>query len=74
MFLGVLALISEKVLWPKAVQVCLGARSCGLVGVLASRMFDNPKVTMLSIGMAAAYGPLVYHDLQISPASLDVFL
>jgi tetratricopeptide (TPR) repeat protein len=73
-FLGLLMRISENVTWLKAVQVALGAASCVLIGVLASRVFQDARVTVVSAAIAALYGPLVYYDLQISPASLDVFL
>jgi len=73
-FLGLLMRISESITWLKAVQVALGAASCVLIGALASRVFQDARVTVLSAAIAVLYGPLVYYDLQISPASLDVFL
>lgn len=73
LFLGLLALVSEHALWLKAVQIALGAASCALVTRVAARVFDDRRVTLLSGGIAALYGPLVYYDLQASPASLDVF-
>ncbi len=73
-FLGLLMQVSQSVTWLKAAQVALGTASCVLVGVLASRLFQDARVTLLAAATAALYGPLVYYDLQISPASLDVFL
>jgi len=73
-FLGLLMQISESLSWLKVAQVVLGTASCVLVGVLAARLFHDARVTLLSAAFAALYGPLVYYDLQISPATLDVFL
>ena len=74
LFLGVLTLLSKEAVLAKLVQIGLGTLSCALVGLLAARLFAQPRVTLLSIAVAAVYGPLVYYDLQISPATLDVFL
>ena len=74
LFLGLLSRISESALWFKAVQIGLGTLTCILIGMVASRLFGNPRVSQLSVGIAAVYGPLVDYDLQISPASLDVCL
>lgn len=73
-FLGLLSTISSSITWLKLAQVVLGTASCALVGVLARRTFDDARVAYAATAIAALYGPLVYYDLQISPASLDVFL
>jgi tetratricopeptide (TPR) repeat protein len=73
-FLGLLMRLSESITWLKAAQVALGAASCVWIALLAARVFQDPRVTAISAMTAALYGPLVYYDLQISPASLDVFL
>jgi len=73
-FLGLLTRVSGALVWLEAAQVVLGTASCVLVGMLASRLFRSERVAVLSAAIAALYGPLVYYDLQISPATLDVFL
>ena len=74
LFLGVLTLLSEEAVLVKVVQIGIGTLTCALVGLLAARLFEQRRVTLLSLAIAAAYGPLVYYDLQIPPATLDVFL
>jgi tetratricopeptide (TPR) repeat protein len=73
-FLGLLMSISTSVTWLKLAQVALGTASCVLVGMLASRLFQDRRVAVVAAGIAALYGPLIYYDLQLAPASLDVFL
>jgi 4-amino-4-deoxy-L-arabinose transferase-like glycosyltransferase len=73
-FLGLLMSVSASVTWLKLAQVALGTASCVLVGLLASRLFQDRRVAIVAVAGAALYGPLVYYDLQIAPASLDVFL
>jgi tetratricopeptide (TPR) repeat protein len=54
-------------------QACLGSGSCVLLYELGQRVF-RPTVAMLSAGMMALYGPLVFFDGELLTPVLEVFL
>jgi Flp pilus assembly protein TadD len=54
------------------IQALAGAVACAAIAVLAGRLFPATPWGGLAAGLgAAAYGPLVFHDLEILPASLS---
>jgi tetratricopeptide (TPR) repeat protein len=74
LFLSLLAVVSKSALWFKLVQIGVGTATCALVARLAWLLFEDLRAATLAAGFASFYGPLVYYDIQISPATLDVFL
>ncbi|MDH5673097.1 MAG: glycosyltransferase family 39 protein [Myxococcales bacterium] len=74
LFLGALMHVGDRVDGLLAAQVALGTLSCALVALLAWELFGRPAVAAIAGLLAAVCGPLVYYDLQLAPASLDVFL
>ena len=74
-FLGVVKTLFPDSFWyaSRLIQCLLGALSCVLVCWLGQRFF-TPTVG-LTAGLAAAfYGPLIYHDGELLPATLATFL
>lgn len=55
-----------------SIQAIAGAVGCGAIAALAGRLFSAARVAGLAAGIGAAvYGPLVFHDLEVLPASLS---
>ena len=54
-------------------QAILGALTCGLVYLLGRRWF-TPKLGLVAGLAASCYGPLIFFDGEVLPASLAVFL
>jgi tetratricopeptide (TPR) repeat protein len=73
-FLSALTFISDSTIWFKTAQIALGTATVCLVANIALRLFRSVPLAATAGGLAALYGPLVYYDLQIAPATLDVFL
>lgn len=57
----------------RLVQALLGAISCWLIFRLGERFFGR-RAGWISWGIAAAYGPLIFFDLQLLNAGLAVLL
>jgi len=57
----------------RLVQAVMGATSCLLLTELATQLADR-RVGLVAGLMAAAYGPLIFFDLEWLPASLLVFM
>jgi hypothetical protein len=74
LFLGMASAVSDSMWWFKLLQIVLGAGTVVLIGRLAFLLFGCRSVAFLAACIAAVYGPLVYYDLQLSPATLDTFL
>jgi hypothetical protein len=74
-FLGVVKTLFPDAFWHAArlLQCLLGTLSCGLTWWLGRRFF-SPGIA-LAAGLAAAlYGPLIYHDGELLPATLGTCL
>jgi tetratricopeptide (TPR) repeat protein len=59
-----LALFDGSLLAARLVQAALGGLLCGLVGVLAARIFDRRAAIAASL-LLAVYGPLVYVETAL---------
>jgi len=69
---GVEAVLGPGWLRVVLIQALAGAAACGAIALLARRLFPATRWAGLSAGLAAAvYSPLVFHDLEILPASLS---
>ena len=71
---GLFALFGEDYHLPRLVQAVSGAAVCLLVFSLGRRAFSSPAVGWLAAGAAALYGPFLYFEGELLPASLAVFL
>ncbi len=71
---GFFALFGENYHLPRLVQAVSGAAVCLLVFALGRRAFSAPVVGWLAAGAAALYGPFLYFEGELLPASLAVFL
>ena len=63
----------ENYYWPRLVQALLGAGSCILLLAIGHRLF-TPGIALGAALGAACYGPFIYFDGELLPASLAVFL
>ncbi|MCC7265387.1 MAG: tetratricopeptide repeat protein [Candidatus Latescibacteria bacterium] len=74
-FLGVIRAAFPDHFWfvSRLLQVLLGALSCGLTWWLGRRFF-GPGVGLAAGLAAAGYGPLIYHDGELLPATLGICL
>jgi len=69
---GVSALFGPGWLPVALLQSLAGAVGCGAIAALAGRLFPGLRWAGLAAGLgAAAYGPLLFHDLEVLPASFS---
>jgi tetratricopeptide (TPR) repeat protein len=66
-------IVAHDMLWPRLVQCLLGALSCILLYAIGRRVFGHWTGSVAAIAMAL-YGPLIYYDGELLPATLNVFL
>lgn len=74
-FLGVIKALFPETFWYAArlAQGILGALSCGLVVWLGRRLF-SPGIGVAAGLAAAVYGPLIFYDAELLPATLATTL
>jgi len=70
---AVYALVGHTVLSVAVVQCVLSTATCLLIGLVASRRLGR-RVGLLSAGVAACFGPLIYFCAELLPTTLFVFL
>jgi len=71
---GLFALFGENYYLPRLVQAASGAAVCLLVFFLGRRAFSAPAAGWFAAAAAALYGPFLYFEGELLPASLAVFL
>ena len=70
---GLFALFGEDYHLPRLVQAVSGTAVCLLVFSLGRRAFSSPAVGWFAAAAAALYGPFLYFEGELLPASLAVF-
>ena len=70
---GIFALFGESYHLPRLMQALSGTTVCLLVLYLGRRAF-SPAAGWIAAGAAALYGPFLYFEGELLPASLAVFL
>ena len=71
---GLFALFGEDYHLPRLVQAVSGTAVCLLVFFLGRRAFSSSTVGWFAAAAAALYGPFLYFEGELLPASLAVFL
>ena len=66
-------LFGESYYLPRVLQAVAGTAVCLLVGSLGRRAF-SPRIGWVAAAAAALYGPFLYFEGELLPASLAVFL
>ena len=74
-FLGVVQALAPGTFFHAArlVQALMGALVCAMVFWIGRHLF-NPAVGLMAAVAAALYGPLIFFDGELLPATLSVFL
>lgn len=66
-------LLGANLFLPLLLQNIFGAISCGLIYLIAARVYSRP-VALIAGLCAALFGPLIYFDSEVLPTSLTVVL
>lgn len=66
-------LLGANLFLPLLLQNVFGAISCGLIYLIATRVYSRP-VALIAGLCAALFGPLIYFDSEVLPTSLTIVL
>lgn len=71
---GLYRLLGHDLLWPRMVQVLLGAGTAALGAAIGARATGSERVGLAAGVLIALHGPLVFYTAEILPVTLATFL